>query len=99
MWPNSKNFATFGIQKNRIFKRNFFLYKTFKKEKEIKKTKNFNINQLNKFKLYIKNNKSFILKNFNYFKNIYILYNHNEYLINLFEKEGYNEFFNIKKNN
>ena len=60
MWPNSKNFATFGIQKNRIFKRNFFLYKTFKKEKEKKKKKKFNINQLNKFKLYIKNNKSFI---------------------------------------
>ena len=97
MWPNSKNLATFGVRKNKILKKKFFLYKTFKKESEIKKTKNHNINQLNKFKFYIKNNKSFLLKNFNYFKNRYILYNHHEYLINRFETEGSKSFLILKK--
>ena len=57
MWPNENNFATFGINKNKIVKRKYYLYKTSKPK--AKKTLSYNINQLKKYKNFLLNNDNF----------------------------------------
>tara|TARA_B110000014_G_C20079018_1_gene563548 strand:- start:47 stop:958 length:912 start_codon:yes stop_codon:yes gene_type:complete len=98
MWPNENNFASFGIVKKRIIKRKYYLYNTSNRKIKIKKTSNHNIDQLSKFKIFIQSNDNFFLKNFDYFKNRYLSYKNNEYLINKFELKKFTSFFILKKN-
>lgn len=98
MWPNKNNFASFGIDKKKIFTKKLYLYKVFTKKASFKKTKNFNINELINFKKYIENNNSFYLKNFTYFKYRYLSYQKHEYFINKFVFKKIVSFFILKYN-
>ena len=98
LWPNKINFASFGINKNRFIKKKYYLYKTNRHKIKIKKTLNYNIELLNKFKSFIQNNDNFFLKDLNYFKNRYLSYKKNEYLINKFESKKFTSFYILKKN-
>lgn len=98
MWPNENNFATFGINKNKIIKRKYYLYKTSKPTLKKKITLNYNINQLKKYKNFVLNNDNFFFKDFEYFKERYLSYKKNEYLINIFQLKDLNSFFILKKN-
>ena len=42
MWPNKNNFASFGIDKKKIFTKKLYLYKVFTKKTSFKKTKKVN---------------------------------------------------------
>jgi hypothetical protein len=98
MWPNNNNFSSFGIKKNRIIRKKYYLYVTLNHKTKIKKTFNKKINTLDKLKVFIKSNNSFFLKNFDYFKRRYLLYKDKEYLINKFELKNFKSFFILKKN-
>jgi hypothetical protein len=98
MWPNNNNFASFGIEENRIIRKKYYLYVTLNRKTKIKKTFNENINNIDKLKIFIKGNNSFFLKNFDYFKSRYLLYKDKEYLINKFELNNFKSFFILKKN-
>ena len=98
MWPNNNNFASFGIEKNRIIRKKYYLYATLNRKTKIKKTYNKKINTLDKLKVFIKGDNSFFLKNFDYFKRRYLLYKDKEYLINKFELKNFKSFFILKKN-
>jgi hypothetical protein len=98
MWPNNNNFASFGIEKNRIIRKKYYLYVTLNRKTKIKKTFNKKINTLDKLKVFIKGDNSFFLKNFDYFKRRYLLYKDKEYLINKFELKNFKSFFILKKN-
>ena len=98
MWPNNNNFASFGIKKNRIIRKKYYLYVTLNCKTKIRKTSNEYINNIDKLKIFIKGSNSFFLKNFDYFKNRYLLYKDKEYLINKFELKNFKSFFILKKN-
>ena len=98
MWPNKNNFATFGINKNKILKQKYYLYETSKPKVKKKITLNHNINQLKKYKNLNLNNDSFFFKNFEYFKKRYLSYKKNEYSINIFQLKNFISFFILKKN-
>ena len=98
-WPNPNNFANFGINNDKIFKKKYYLYKTTNRKKKIIKTSNLNINQLRKFKIFIQSNDNFFQKDFDYFKSRYLSYKKYEYLINKFELNNLTSFFILKKNN
>ena len=98
MWPNNNNFASFGIEKNRIIRKKYYLYATLNRKTKIKKTYNKKINTLDKLKVFIKGDNSFFLKNFDYFKRRYLLYKDKEYLINKFDLKNFKSFFILKKN-
>ena len=98
MWPNKNNFASFGIDKKRIVKKKYYLYQTSLCTKKLKKTNNFDINHLNKFKHFIQSDNNFLCKNFSYFNNRYFLYKKKEYFLNVFEFKKAKSFFIIKKN-
>ena len=96
MWPNKSNFANFGIDNKKIIKKKYYLYKTSSKTTLLKKTKNFHIDELIKFKDFIISRNSFFFKNFTYFKNRYLSYQKNEYLINKFRIKELTSFFILK---
>ena len=98
MWPNKNNFSTFGINKNLILKRKFYLYKSLNLDVKHIETNSINLNELKKFRLLINNKKNFFFKNYNYFYKRYFLYKRNEYFINFFEFENKKSFFIVKKN-
>ena len=98
MWPNKKNFSNFDIDNKKIIKKKYYLYKTISTQTLIKKTKNYNIDELIKFKDFTENKNSFFLKNFIYFKNRYLSYQKHEYLINKFEFKKLSSFFILKRN-
>ena len=98
MWPNKNNFSTFGLDQKKIIKKKYYLYKSFSSIPGLKKTKNFHIDELFKFKSFIENNKSFFLKNFIYFKKRYLSYQKQEYFINKFEFKKLSSFFILKYN-
>jgi len=98
MWPNKINFASFGIGQDKFIKKKYYLYKTNHHKIKIKKTLNYNIELLNKFKSFIQNNDNFFLKDLNYFKNRYLSYKKNEYLINKFKSKKFTSFYILKKN-
>ena len=50
MWPNKNNFANFGINSKKIVKKKYYLYKTSSNFTSLKKTKNYYIDELIKFK-------------------------------------------------
>ena len=98
MWPNNNNHSNFGIEKKKIIKKKYYLYKTLSSKKLLKKIKNYPIDDLNTFKNLIKNNKNnLFFKNFDYFKKRYISYQKNEYLINKFEFKKFSSFFILKR--
>ena len=98
MWPNKNNFANFGIEKKKIFKKKYYLYKTSSNSTLLKKTENYPINELIKFKNFIESRNSLFFKNFIYFKNRYLLYKKHEYLLNKFEFKKFSSFFILKRN-
>lgn len=99
MWPNKKNFANFGIENKKIIKKKFFLYKTLNSKVLKKKTKNYKIDELQKYENLIKNTNSLFLKNFKYFNNRYMSYQKHEYFINKYESKKFKSFFILKRNN
>ncbi len=98
MWPNNNNFANFGIDKKKIIKSKYYLYKTYSEATILKKTENYSIDKLMNFKKYIEASNSFFLKNFIYLKNRYLTYRKKEYFINKFELKEHKSFFILKKN-
>jgi len=98
MWPNKNNHSNCGINKKNIIKKKYFLYETILKTKS-KITKNDNIEKLRKYKNLIKNENNFFYKDFNYFKNRYLAYRKNDYLINKFKFKNLESFFILKRNN
>lgn len=98
MWPNKNNFAKFGINKNKIINRKYYLYETSSTSKFSKHTKNIKIDELIKFKDCTKSKNSFFLKNFVYYKNRYLDYRKKDYFINRFDKGNLKSFFIIKVN-
>ena len=98
MWPNKNNFATFGISKKNIIDRNYYLYKISSTRTLKKKTKNFSIDKLSKFKKYIVSANNFFFKNFFYFKHRYLSYQKHEYLINEFKFKKFISFIILKYN-
>jgi hypothetical protein len=98
MWPNKNNFSNFGIDKKNIIKKTYYLYKTSKIISLTKKTKNYHIDELTKFQNYIENSNNFFLKDFAYFKDRYLSYQKQEYLINKFEFKKSTSFFILKRN-
>lgn len=98
MWPNKNNFANFGVENKKIIKKKYYIYKTYSNKNLLKKTKNYKINKLIKFKNNIESRKSFFFKNFMYFKNRYLSYQKNDYLINKFTTKKLTSFFILKRN-
>ena len=98
MWPNKNNFATFGISKENIIEKKYYLYKISTNTILQKKTKNFSIDKLSKFKKYIEKSNNFFLKNFFYFKHRYLSYQKHEYLINRLKFKKFLSFFILKYN-
>jgi len=64
----------------------------------LKKTQNFNINELIRLKDFIKNKNSLFYKNFIYFRNRYLSYKKKEYFINEFKFKNQRSFFILKRN-
>ncbi len=98
MWPNKNNFSNFAIDKKNIININLYIYKTSLNQKSFYRTKNYEINELNKLRPFIKNKNSFFLKNYSYFKRRYLSYNSNDYFINKFQSKSHTSFFIIKRN-
>ena len=98
MWPNKNNFSSFGIDKKNIIKNKYYLYKTSSTKTSLKITKNYPVDELNKFKNFIKSSNNIFLKNFAYFKNRYLFYQKHEYLINKFKIKKLESFFILKCN-
>ena len=98
MWPNKKNFSSFGIDKKNTIKKKYYLYKTSTITPLLKKTKNYHIDELTKFKNYIESSNNFFLKDFIYFKDRYLSYQKHEYSINKFEFKRFTSFFILKRN-
>jgi hypothetical protein len=98
MWPNKNNFAKFSIDNKRIINKVYYLYKTTSSKKLISRTKNYNIEELLKFKKFLKNKNSLFDKNFFYFKNRYLSYKKNDYFINRFQIKNFESFFILKRN-
>lgn len=99
MWPNKKNFSNFGIDKKKIIKKVFYLYKISHKDKVSKTVKNYKINELIKYKNFIKSDDNLFFKDYFYFKNRYLNYKKEEYFINKFTSKSLTSFFIIKFNN
>lgn len=98
MWPNKNNFSSFGLKKNMIIKKKFYLYKSLNFKVENNKTEYYNISELNNFGFFTNNTNNFFLKNFSYFSKRYLEYKRNEYLINCFKLKNLKSFYIIKKN-
>ncbi len=97
MWPNKNNFSSFGIKKNLILKKKFYLYKSYNSNIVSNNTISYNIDKLKKFRLFIKNKENFFFKDFTYFKKRYLIYKQNEYFINYFELKNQKSFYILKK--
>ena len=99
MWPNKNNFAKFSLDNKKIINKEYYLYKASSSNNLISKTKNYNIEELLKFKKFLKNKKnSLFSKNFFYFKNRYLSYKKNDYFINRFQIKNFESFFILKRN-
>ena len=98
MWPNKKNFSNFGINKDKIIEKKFYLYKTISRLGLSKSRKFYNIDKLINIKYLIKSKNSFFFKDFNYFKNRYLSYQKHEYFIDKFEMKKNKSFFILKFN-
>ena len=85
MWPNKNNYANFGIEHKNLIKKKYYLYKTSSSSTLLKKTKNYHIDELLKFKNFIKDSNSFFLKDFTYLNQRYLSYQKNDYFINRFQ--------------
>ena len=91
MWPNKNNFASFGLKKKQIIKKRYYIYKTSSLSSI--KNKYYKINKLISFKKFLVNKNHFFYKNFSYFKNRYLLYKKNDYLIDYFNNKKLKSFF------
>ena len=98
MWPNKNNFANFGLNKKYIINKKYYLYRSLSISSSIKKTKNYNFNELLNLKKFLEKNNSFFLKNYIYFKKRYLSYKRNEYLINEFKLKELKSYFILKRN-
>ena len=96
MWPNKNNFANFGLNKDKIIKKKYYLYKTNSKSNALNIKNLNNIDDLNNLKHLIKKKKSFFYKDFKYFKNRYFLYRKKDYYINKFKFKNFESIFILK---
>ena len=98
MWPNKRNFASFGFRNSNIKEKKFYLYQISSKKNPAYRLKKNSIENLVKFKNYIKSdNNSFFYKNYEYFKHRYIGYKKRNYFINEFNYKNSKSFFILKK--
>ncbi len=98
MWPNKKNFSNFDIEKKNIIIKKYYIYKTKLKNTSLKRTENFPISNLIKYKNFIKSNNNLFIKNFSYLKKRYLDYNRQDYFINKYKFKTFTSFFILKKN-
>lgn len=98
MWPNKKNFSSFSIDKKRIIKKKYYIYKSSSKSNLLNIKKIYNVDKLINLKNKIESKNSFFLKDFDYFKNRYLSYQKFEYLIDKFEFKKLQSFFILKVN-
>jgi hypothetical protein len=98
MWPNKNNHANFGIESQKLIKKKYYLYKTSSIPTLLKRTKNYHIDELVKFKSFIGSGNSFFLKNFMYLKKRYLSYQKQDYLINGFKLKKLSSYFILKLN-
>lgn len=98
MWPNKINFSNFSIDKKNIINKKYYLYETKYLKKTTKKTRNYSIDNIFKFKKYIKENNSYFLKNYIYYKKRYLTYKKSEYYINQFVYKKKLSFYILKRN-
>ncbi len=96
MWPNKNNFANFGLNRDKIIEKKYYLYKTISKPYALNTKKLNSIDELNNFKHLINQKKSFFYKDFNYFKKRYLLYRKRDYYINKFKFKNFESFFILK---
>ena len=98
MWPNKRNFASFGFRKSNIKEKKYYLYQISSKKNPIYRLKKNSIENLDKFKNYIKSeNNSLFYKNYEYFKHRYIGYKKRNYFINEFNYKTSKSFLILKK--
>ena len=98
MWPNKNNYANFGINKENIIKKKYYIYKTSFGSNSLKTRNIYNIGELVNFKYMIGSKNNFFFKDFNYFKNRYLSYKKQEYLIDKFQYKKFESFFVLKLN-
>ncbi len=98
MWPNKNNYANFGINRENIFKKKYYIYQTKSGSNLLKTRIIYNINELVNFKNMIESNNNFFLKDFNYFKKRYLSYKKHEYFIDKFKYKKFVSFFILKFN-
>ena len=98
MWPNKNNFSNFGINKEKITKKKYFLYKTISKSNLSNIQKIYNIDELNNFEYIVKSKDNLFYKDLNYFKKRYLSYKKNEYFIDKFTFQNLESFFILKSN-
>ena len=98
MWPNKNNYANFGINRENIIKKKYYIYQTKLGSNLLSTRIIHNIEELVNFKNMIGSNNNFFLKDFNYFKNRYLSYKKNEYLIDKFKYKKFVSFFLLKLN-
>ena len=98
MWPNKNNYANFGIKRENIVQKKYYIYKTILGSDLLKKRKTHNIDELINFKFMISAKNNFFLKDFNYFKNRYLLYKKQEYFVDKFQYKNFESFFILKTN-
>ena len=97
MWPNRNNYSSFGIEKKKIFKKKFYIYKNSQKTSFINKTINYPIKDLIRFKPFLDFGCSFFYKDLDYLKKRYLKYKSQDYFINKLEFNTFASFFIIKK--
>ena len=98
MWPNKNNFANFGINKEKISKKKYYLYKTTSKSNLSNDQKKYDISELYNLKYKIKSKDSLFFKDFSYFKNRYLSYQKHQYFIDKYKFENLESFFILKFN-
>ena len=98
MWPNKSNYGTFGIKKNSVKYKKYYLYEIKNKKKLEYKTENLSIEMFDNYKKFIYKNNNFFIKDYNYFKKRYLLYKKNDYFLNMFKLKNMFSFYVIKRN-
>ena len=98
MWPNPNNFSNFGLDKDSIIKKKYYLYQTYSNSNLLKKNMDISFNELENYKKFFENSSGLIFKNFIYFKKRYLLYRKHDYCLNKFEYNNLKSFFILKRN-
>ncbi|WP_435116905.1 GNAT family N-acetyltransferase [Candidatus Pelagibacter bacterium nBUS_49] len=98
MWPNKKNFSNFGIKKEYVLIKKYYLCKLSSNNPSSKKNINHPIQKITELETFFEQGNYFFFKDYSYFKKRYLLYKPNEYFINEYKLKNLRSFFILKKN-